>query len=504
MGSDKDVLTSGHRLASGVFWNLLGTGAPIIVAIVAIPLLISGAGIERFGILTIAWTIVGYFSLFDLGLGRALTKLVSERLAKGDEEQLQPLIWTATLLMAALGLFGLIVLLLFSQSLVTSLLKVSPGLESETLWSFKALAISIPFVITTTALRGILEAHQRFDLVNYVRIPMGIFTFLGPLVTLQISDSLVPMVVVLVIGRIIAWGVYIELCRRLLPQLWVRVRLELKLAGELLTFGGWMTVTNIVGPLMVYFDRFFIGAMLSMVAVSYYTTPYEVVTKVSMIPSALVGVLFPAFSAAMVNDQSRAAYLFQRGLMYTFVAVFPFTLIMVIFAYEGMELWLGEVFAEKSTFVIQCLAIGVLLNSLARIPLALIQGAGRPDLSAKLHLLEVPLYVVGLWYLINSYGIQGAAVAWVGRIIVDTAGLFFLTTKVISTRQLGFVKVFLLLAIGGALIGGGLLFSAGLDKAAYVTVSLLAFSSFSWFYILNVKERGYIKGAVRSSGITKA
>jgi len=63
-------LTGGRRLARNVLWNLLGTGAPLLVAIVVIPVLIEGLGIERFGVLTIAWMVVGYFSLFDLGLGR--------------------------------------------------------------------------------------------------------------------------------------------------------------------------------------------------------------------------------------------------------------------------------------------------------------------------------------------------------------------------------------------------------------------------------------------------
>ena len=78
--SDKHAnLIGGRRLVRNVFWNLLGTGAPLLVAIVAIPMLIEGMGTARFGVLTLAWMVVGYFSLFDLGLGRALTKLVAER-----------------------------------------------------------------------------------------------------------------------------------------------------------------------------------------------------------------------------------------------------------------------------------------------------------------------------------------------------------------------------------------------------------------------------------------
>ena len=71
-------LTSGPRLAKNVAWNFLGHGLPLLVGLATIPLLIDGLGVERFGILVLAWMIIGYFSL--LGLPRALTKLVAENL----------------------------------------------------------------------------------------------------------------------------------------------------------------------------------------------------------------------------------------------------------------------------------------------------------------------------------------------------------------------------------------------------------------------------------------
>ena len=48
--------------------NLLGQGLIVIVGILAIPILINGLGTERFGILTLAWAVTGYFSIFDLGI----------------------------------------------------------------------------------------------------------------------------------------------------------------------------------------------------------------------------------------------------------------------------------------------------------------------------------------------------------------------------------------------------------------------------------------------------
>ena len=63
-------------IARNTGWNFVGTALPIAVAVIAIPPLIRELGVERFGVLTLAWVITGYFALFDFGLGRATTKFV--------------------------------------------------------------------------------------------------------------------------------------------------------------------------------------------------------------------------------------------------------------------------------------------------------------------------------------------------------------------------------------------------------------------------------------------
>ncbi len=187
-------LTSGRLLARHTLFNLIGQGAPLIIALFTIPLLIKGLGIDRFGVLTLAWVVIGYFSLFDFGLGRALTKLVAEKLGEGRDGEIPTLVWTALFLMLCFGLVGALFLAVLSPWLVNTALKVPEPLRPETIQSFYLLAASIPIVISTTGLRGILEAQQRFGLVNTVRIFMGIFTYLGPVLVLPFSSSLLPVV----------------------------------------------------------------------------------------------------------------------------------------------------------------------------------------------------------------------------------------------------------------------------------------------------------------------
>ena len=58
-------ITNGKLLTTNVVKNLLGQVLPLLVALISIPMLIKDMGTERFGVLTIAWIVTGYFSIFD-------------------------------------------------------------------------------------------------------------------------------------------------------------------------------------------------------------------------------------------------------------------------------------------------------------------------------------------------------------------------------------------------------------------------------------------------------
>lgn len=484
-------LTTGRVLLRNSVLNLAGWILPIGVALVSVPFLIRGLGTERFGVLTIGWVIIGYFGLFDFGLGRALTKLVAERFGTRREAEIPELVWTALALMLVLGIAGALLLAVGSPWLVANVLRVSPGLEQETQRSFQLLSLSLPWVISSAGLLGTLEAGQRFGWVNAVRVPSVLFNYLAPLAVLPFSSSLVPVVVLLVVGRVLSWLAYLLACLHSYPPLRLRVAINWQRTGMLARFGGWMTVSNMVSPLMTHLDRFLIGALISMTAVAYYASPYEVVTRLWLIPAALMGVFFPAFAATFSTDRARTGVLFGRAVRIVFVAIFPLALLLVVWAPEGLRLWLGPEFELRSTVVLRWLALGVFINCLAQVPFALIQGLGRPDITGKLHLAELPLYAVAIWMLSRSYGLEGVAIAWVLRIAVDTLVLFAVADRFLPSRST-LPQAVLMIAFGSAMFGLGSLEAAAGVKLLSCALLFLAFAWYSWARILDAAERSYL------------
>jgi O-antigen/teichoic acid export membrane protein len=420
------------RLARNTLWNLGGRAAPMVVAIVAIPILIEYLGTERFGILTLAWILIGYFNMFDLGLGRALTKLVAERLDSGRATEVGLLTWTGLLAITTFGLIGAATIAALAPTLVYRILKIPAELQPETLTSFYLLGLALPFAICATASMGVLEAYGMFGLTNLGRIILGIYMYLAPLVVLPFSRSLVPLVALILAGRIATCAAFLFLCSRSVPLDPSGFALRISVVKSLLHFGGWMTVSNVVSPLLVYLDRLLIGALFSASAVAYYATPFEAITKLTIISSALSGVLFREFAVQFARDRGRAAMLFDRGLRGLQLVIFPLILVVVTLAPEILGAWLNDEFARNSTRIIQWLAVGVLLNCLASLPFALIQSAGRPDLTAKVHLVELPVFIFVLWQMVLLFGIRGAAFAWACRMAMD-----YTLLRVIAGRFLG-------------------------------------------------------------------
>ncbi len=496
-----DNLTGSRLLAGNVVWNLLGTAAPMLVAVFCIPVLLRGLGKDRFGILMLAWALVGYAGLFDLGLGRALTKLVAEKLGTGARDEILGLFWTSMVLLFGLGLVGASVVIVASHWLVFTLLKIPPAMQTEAFYAFLVLGLSVPGVIVTSGLRGFLEAHQRFRLINTLRIPMGVFTFVGPLLVLPFSRSLFYVVAVLVLGRYLAGIAHLVFCFNVMPSLRKNLAICRSGIASLVRLGSWMTVSNVVGPLMLYSDRFLIGSLISVTAVAYYATPYEVITKLLLVPTAIVAVMFPAFSATFAQDRERTGVIFARSLKAIMSVVFPTVLVIVLFSNQALRLWLGPDFAAHSTRVLQFLAAGVFINSLTQLPFALIQSVGRPDLAAKLHLVELPTYLLALSWLVIRHGIEGAAIAWTIRVTLDCIIMFVLARRVVASNVLISGRIIALLIVSLAILGLACVPQTIMFKALFLVVSAPLCALAAWFRLFSAEERAQLQATLSVSRV---
>jgi O-antigen/teichoic acid export membrane protein len=406
--------------------NLFGQMIPMGVALFTIPKIIELLGQDHFAVLTVVWILLGYFTFFDLGLGRAVIRVLSELRGKGSSHHIPHAFWTSIYIMTIFSFVGSLVVLLTLPKGLTYFHQLSPLIVqnlTEATWLF---SISIPIIILTSGVRGILESDHRFLETNLLQLLLGIFTYLCPLLIPVKYLSLYSVIAALVLGRAINFLLHILIVFFIYKDIRQPAAFHRTYIQELLKSGLWMTISNIVGPIMVYFDRFFLSALVPTAHVAFYTTPYEVVSRLLIIPSSITRVLFPAFSQTHVSDHSRNRRLYFQQVFITGLLLALPCFILFLIAPWGLQIWLGPDFSSASTPIVRILTLGILINGITWIPFTLLQSMNKADWTAQCHLFELPFYLGGLYWSIQHFGITGAAWSWTLRVSIDAVLMFLL------------------------------------------------------------------------------
>ena len=407
-------------LRSGVL-SLATSAAPIIVALVALPVLTRQLGTERLGLLALAWAWLAYAALLDFGLGRALTRLVAS--ADAGETLTAPIgafVATAQVMLSLIGVAVGVAGATVAPWYVTHVLRVSADVRGDAVSAAIVFALAVPLITGASAPRAVLEARLQFRDVNLVRLPVSVGTFAVPLLLLPLTASLTVMAVTLAAVRGWAWWRYARLAQRLLP-FQPNDAPTRALLRPLLRAGAWMTVSNVLSPLMTVADRFLIGSLISVSAVALYAVPWEAVTKLWIVPGALTMVLFPAMSRATTSEPSQLVPLHSAGVRLMLLIVVPVCAMACLLAPTLLRLAGGRQYGGDSVDVLRILAIGVAANCVAMVPFTLLQANGRARWTASLHLMEIGPFIALLWFAVSTWGIVGAAIAWTGRVVADAA-----------------------------------------------------------------------------------
>lgn len=427
-------------IARNATWNLAGHVLPLLVAAATIPTLAAHLGAERFGVLTLVWSAFGYIGLFDLGLGRATTILVSGRLRSGRARSSYEIITSAAATQAAIGvIFSLV--LVASADWLLRLLSLPPQLHRESTAALYWLAAALPFALVSIGLRGALEAAQRFDLVNVIRASGGTATFVLPAAVAAFGGQLSAMVFWLTCSRIFLAFASLHCLKSAIPGFrWHLPSKNLSAVRDLLSAGTWITVSNIVSPILVYGERFALATFAGVRAVGYYGPVSEAALRLLALPGSLATALLPAVATLRAQGAlGNLNRIYRNHLFLLTLVLAPLFLVMIALAPALLAWWLGPEYAQQTGTVFRLLLLGIGINGLAHLPYTILHGVGRPDITAKLHLLELPLFVAAASILIQNQGITGAALTWTLRATLDALLLFIAAARVMRliNRQEG-------------------------------------------------------------------
>ena len=395
-------------IAKNSFFNVAGYLIPGLLSIPILGYMARELGIEEFGLFTLILSIVGYASIFDIGITRSVIREIA--IYKHNKKEVIKILSTSTLIILLLGILAAFLIIIFNIQ-ITNLLKVSANIKDEFNLCLIIMSLSIPFFLVTQVWCSLLEGKEEFLKLNIYKSISSTLVILLPAIGLFWGQSLTYVIIGLLISRIIAMLLIFKFCK---GYRFV-ITFDKLVFNRLITFGGWIAISNIISPIMSYFDRFILANRMGSDVVGFYTGPSEAIARIGIFPSAIARTIFPMLS----SNQMDSFKIKKISYVLIIISVVPFALFFAGFAEEVLSLWLGDSFALKSSSVFQILILGLVFNSVAQVPFASIQASGNSKATALLHLIECLPYVVLLWWLITHYGIIGAAWAWTIRMLID-------------------------------------------------------------------------------------
>lgn len=402
-------------IGRNTLYNLVGTAVPTALALVTVPVYLRLIGPERYGVLAIAWLVLGYFGVFDLGLGKATAQRIAAlRHATGAERATA--FGTALVSNLAVGIIGGLAMWPAAYAMFSIEMKLAPGLRAETLAALPVLALSVPVATTLGVLSGALMAREKFFVANRISItntclfqilPLGVAWYFGPYVAGLIAASIAARLV----GLVLYWR---ECNREFGADAMFKV--DPGQLRALLSYGGWVTVAALFTPLIVVLDRFVIGALLGSYAVTVYVVPTQLTGRLMTISAALCNALFPRLAVA---GREEAAGLMRDAVGIEIALITPLVAVAYVLMGDGLTLWIGHSLALAATPVARMLMLASWMNMFASIYFSRLQATGRPALPTIIMLAELPFFVAALYPAVLYWGVWGAAFVYFMRFVVD-------------------------------------------------------------------------------------
>lgn len=402
-------------LSKNTLWNLLGSGLPILAALAFIPYCLNQLGSETFGVLALVWSLIGYFSLFDFGVGRALTVDIGRLRRDVSSPDIAPVILSGLALTLVTGLLGGLVLWELSPHLAGRWLNIAEASIPDATSAFQIAALGVVLTTLTSGLRGAQEGLEDFRSANLTKMFLGFCTFSLPAWSIYMHGPVLNKIVIyLVFARLI--GVVINAYQLRACLHWVKFEILLAKGRGLCSFGLWVSVSSIVGPLMVYGDRFFVSAAVGAALLPLYAIPQEALQRLLLVPSSFCGALLPKL-AMLEADERRALYSASyKKVGWVMLALCGASALL---AYPALSIWISPEFAQNALGIVLVLCVGIWINAMAFVPFTFLHSEGRARVTAIFHVVELFVYVFMLYLLVDHFGLIGAALAWTIRVFLD-------------------------------------------------------------------------------------
>jgi len=485
-----------RRFFSNTIANYAGQGFILVLTFVTAPYTVHHLGPELFGILALVQVTAGFAGLLNLGIGRALTKYVSELYWKGDLQEINRLFQTAWATCMMAGLVGLAILVGPREAIGRLFFRGGPQTDGVVGFAIYVAAFGLFTSMLLEAVSGLPSALQRFDIFNSVNVLVGTVRCIGPVIVLAMGYSIRAVLVVILGSNVLAVVVFAIVSRNLIPGLNLLPKFSVPAFKKLFSFSLPLLLSALFALIVARVDRFILAFYMPLVAVTFYTLPYSISEKASIGVGNITSVVFPFTSELhSMGHHDKVHELYLRSTKILMLVTMPITAVLVAVAGPILRYWLGPEYAAQGTLVLTLLAVGTLLNAVTAVPTVTSLGVGEAWMPAAFSFGTSVLNLAANFLLIPRYGINGAAWAFLLPSAIVAPVFLYVVTRMIkfSLWELfsrGLMRPFFCAAVQFGFLWLGRRYVTNLISLAVLCLlSLSIYGVLSLFAVISQEER---------------
>lgn len=412
----------------------------VLVALVTTPYIVTKLGIATYGIYILLTSLVGYYSLLDLGFNQGVTKYVAEFKEKNEKESVSRSINASLSVQLYLGLAASVLLVVFADSVV-GLLNVDAVHAADARIGIYICSVGFFFTMISGTFNAVLAGLQRYDLTGKTDSAVNLFLNIMIVLLLFFGFGLKELVAVTVLTAIISTCIYIALVRKFVPEWKFSLRFDRAYFQLIFKFSSFMFISKISNVFSTYVVRFVISYFLGPVAVSLYVIPSKLLSAFGGLLSSAANVIFPYTSQLNVSEREKITDMFITASRIFAALSIPVLLFIMVYSYQILYLWMGASFAEQSSLVFSIIAFSGLIASQSTVPNLIISGLGYSRLIGFFGILAVACYMIFLPVLTKEYGIVGSSVGMLLTTLINVLVVFKYTTKKMEIQLYSFIKI---------------------------------------------------------------
>jgi len=417
-----------------------GMAVSMAVAFFFTPYLIDMLGKERYGIWNLAFSVIAYLGLTDLGLKQSIVRYISKYLATKDWKQLNEVYSSSIKIYFYISLLIILVTLSVVFYFIR-FFKIDPQYFEIAQIVIFTLGVNEAFTYACLPITS-LGAYHRFDITAYFKISRLIIQTVGIIVLLELGYGLTSMaflIVALNFGFIFGLNFYRS---KLFPKNRFAFNAITKEKTKLLLDYGLYSFM-IVGAWIVIFqsDNIIIGTFISMEAVAVYSIAGMIITQIRGAIQVIAVPLVPAISHFEAEDDyNKIIDIYHKSTRYMYYFSSYLAISVMIFGGPFILLWVGDEFSTTID-LLHILIIAAAIYIPQTIANSVLFGISKHKIAFYVLLGEAISKISLSIILLKFYGIIGIAIGTaVPQVIIYTFIYPYVFHKTMSADLKRFYK----------------------------------------------------------------